>query len=46
MPTKTAKKKFSVMTARKKFGIRIENIVASAALGVEVPLDKAVSKME
>ena len=29
-----------------KFGIRVENIVASASLGVEVPLEKIVSKME
>lgn len=29
-----------------KFGIRIENIVASASLGIEVPLEKIVSKME
>lgn len=29
-----------------KFGIRIENIVASASLGVVVPLEKIVSKME
>jgi len=28
------------------FKIRIENIVASAALGVEVPLEKIVSKLE
>lgn len=28
------------------FGIRIENIVASAALGVIVPLEKIVSKLE
>jgi len=30
----------------KSFNIRIENIVASAALGVEVPLEKIVSKLE
>lgn len=30
----------------KNFGIKIENIVASAALGVEVPLEKIVSKLE
>jgi len=29
-----------------KFGIRVENIVASASLGVLVPLEKIVSKME
>lgn len=29
-----------------KFGIRVENIVASASLGVDVPLEKIVSKME
>lgn len=34
------------MPAKNKFSIRIENIVASAFLGVEVPLDKIVSKME
>jgi len=28
------------------FGVRIENIVASAALGVDVPLEKIVSKLE
>jgi transcription initiation factor TFIID TATA-box-binding protein len=28
------------------FNIRVENIVASAALGVEVPLEKIVSKLE
>ena len=28
------------------FHIRIENIVASAALGVEVPLEQIVSKLE
>jgi len=28
------------------FNIKIENIVASAALGVEIPLEKIVSKME
>ncbi len=31
---------------QKDFNIRIENIVASAALGIEVPLEKVVSKME
>jgi len=28
------------------FKVRIENIVASATLGIEVPLDRLVSKME
>ena len=28
------------------FNIRVENIVASAALGVDVPLEKIVSKLE
>jgi transcription initiation factor TFIID TATA-box-binding protein len=34
------------MTAAKEFGIRIENIVASASFGVQIPLDKIVSKLE
>ncbi len=33
-------------SAKKKFGIRIENIVASAAFGVEIPLEKVVSKLD
>ncbi|MCX6820836.1 MAG: TATA-box-binding protein [Candidatus Aenigmarchaeota archaeon] len=34
------------MTAAKEFGIRVENIVASAAFGVAIPLEKVVSKLE
>ena len=33
-------------SAKNKFSIRVENIVASASLGVDVALDKIVSKME
>jgi transcription initiation factor TFIID TATA-box-binding protein len=33
-------------SAKSKFGIRIENIVASAAFGVEIPLEKVVSKLD
>jgi transcription initiation factor TFIID TATA-box-binding protein len=35
-----------VLLTANKFSIRIENIVASASLGVDVPLEKIVSKME
>lgn len=34
------------VSAKKKFGIRIENIVASSAFGVTIPLEKVVSKMD
>ena len=34
------------MSAAKDFGIRIENIVASASVGVTIPLEKIVSKLE
>lgn len=34
------------MSAKKKFGIRIENIVASSAFGVTIPLEKVVSKLD
>jgi len=33
-------------SAKNKFGIRVENIVASAAFGVKIPLEKVVSKLE
>lgn len=32
--------------ATKDFGIRVENIVASAAFGVTIPLEKVVSKLD
>ena len=35
-----------VMTAAKEFNIRVENIVASAAFGVPIPLEKVVSKLD
>lgn len=34
------------VSAKKRFGIKIENIVASSAFGVTIPLEKVVSKME
>lgn len=34
------------VSAKKKFGIRIENIVASSAFGVTIPLEKVVSKLD
>jgi transcription initiation factor TFIID TATA-box-binding protein len=34
------------VSAKKEFGIRIENIVASAAFGVTIPLEKIVSQQE
>ena len=40
---KTSSKQVS---AKKEFGIRIENIVASAAFGVTIPLEKIVSQQE
>lgn len=33
-------------SAKSKFGIRIENIVASSAFGVTIPLEKVVSKLD
>lgn len=34
------------MSAKKDFGIKIENIVASAAFGVQIPLEKIVSTLD